>query len=112
MPSSTEVSSSEAPESDIAAAAPTTLGRGSNELVPYQPNPSPGGNLTSEDAPKTAAIPDHTISSPEAALSDVSRSDPSTPAALSTPARVLLFFQPNPGSEPAPRTAAEIAEAR
>jgi hypothetical protein len=115
MPSSTEVSSSDAPESDIAAAAPTTLGRGSNELVAYQPNPSPGGNLTSEDAPKTAASPGHTISSSEAALSDASRSDPSTPAALSTPARVsdeLLFIQPNPGSEPAPRTAAEIAEAR
>ena len=63
----------------------------------------------------TAASPGHTISSSEAALSDASRSDPSTPAALSTPARVsdeLLFIQPNPGSEPAPRTAAEIAEAR
>jgi hypothetical protein len=115
MPSSTEVSSSDAPESDIAAAASTTLGRGSNELLAYQPNPSPGGNLTSEDAPKTAASPGHTISSSEAALSDASRSDPSTPATLSMPARVsdeLLFFQSNPGSEPAPRTAAEIAQAR
>jgi hypothetical protein len=103
-----------------AAAAPIARARDSNEVQAYPPNPSPASELTGEDALKIAATAGHLASS-DAALSDASRSDHSTPAALSNRARVsdeLVVLQPNLSpsedvdSEPAPRTAAEIAEAR
>ena len=93
--------------------APTTPARDSNNLVVYQPNPAVGNELSSEDPSKTAMSPGYTIaSSPHAAMSDASGSEPSIPAASSIPARFSHEFVVDRASGSAPRTEAEIAEAR
>ena len=93
--------------------APTTPARDSNNLVVYQPNPAVGNELSSEDPSKTAMSPGYTIaSSPHAAISGASRSERSIPAASSIPARVSDELLVDPASGSAPRTEAEITEAR
>jgi hypothetical protein len=120
MPSSVDVGFSDAPESDSsAAAAPPTAARGSNELVAYQPNPSLGSEQTSEPASKTAASPGYAMpSTSDFGFFDASRSNPSAPAAPSTPTcgsnevRVYHPNLPEPACAAVLRTAAEIAKAR
>jgi hypothetical protein len=112
MPSSVDVGFSDAPESPTAA-------RGSNELVAYQPNPSLGSEQISEPASKTAASPGYAMpSTSDFAFFDASGSNPSAPAAPSTPtcgSNELGVYHPNlpePACAAVLRTAAEIAKAR
>jgi hypothetical protein len=121
--SSVDVGFSDAPDSDpSAAAAPPTLAHGSNELVAYQPNPSPSSEPTSEAASNAPSSLGYAMpSSPDVELLDASRPNPSAPAVPPTPtcgSNELGVYHPNlsPIGEPAcgasPGTAAEIAEAR
>jgi hypothetical protein len=118
--SSVDVGFSDAPDSDpSAAAAPPTLAHGSNELVAYQPNPSPSGEPTSEVASNAPTSLGYAMrSSSDVELLDASRSNPSAPAVPTCGSNELGVYHPNlsPVGEPAcgasPGTAAEIAEAR
>jgi hypothetical protein len=120
--SSVDVGFSDAPDSDpSAAAAPPTMAHGSNELVSYQPNPSPSSEPTSETASNAPSSLGYAMpSSPDVELLDASGSNPSAPAVAPTPtcnSNELKVYHPNlsPAGEPAcgasPETA-EIAEAR
>ena len=120
--SSVDVGFSDAPDSDpSAAAAPPTMAHGSNELVSYQPNPSPSSEPTTETASNAPSSLGYAMpSSPDVELLDASGSNPSAPAVAPTPtcnSNELKVYHPNlsPAGEPAcgasPETA-EIAEAR
>src|SRR6266550_707913 len=76
--SSPNVGLSDAPGSDpSAAAAPPTMAHGSNELVSYQPNPSPSSEPTSEAASNAPSSLGYAMrSSPDVELLDASGSNP------------------------------------